>query len=504
MRRPIHHQLSAPVTPAATKTNKIPWEVITLLGAIGCILMTTYRYLDLAHGGAVLTYLLYPASIFSVALLLYTRDYIKYWEIRLLGVFFVWVLAVIAMNYWRASDAISSGWMHSLISISILCFSLPYALRDINPKAALRILSAVTILLTAVTGIVALYLVLTGNSIDFRPAIEGVLGMDDEGRLEFFNHPNIAASACGLSILLSIGWFAETKRTLVKVLLVPAALVCYLALALTDSRTGIIATALVAGYAVFLLCGAKPWPKSGKLMKVLFYGLIALCVAAVFYVGTTGVKRAYNAYAELRASAAAPVAAATAAPDAQATETPGTAAAESAPAAPTPTESEAAFEQAASRSLSDASTFNGRTLIWKGAIQGLRDNPKILLTGTTPLLSGEIMTSYLSVLEPMRNFHNSFLAVLVGLGVPGFVLFTLFMAALWVLCVRLVVKHWGDTSNLSLKMLTAVVLFTTLYGLMEQLIVTDGMPNLVWVWLMLAAGYLMKAAHLEKERLSDN
>jgi putative effector of murein hydrolase len=189
MRRPIHHQLSAPVTHAATKPNKIPWDVNTLLAAIGCILMTAYRYLDLAHGGAVLTYLLYPASIFSVALLLYTRDYIKYWEIRLLGVFFVWVLAVIAMNYWRASDAISSGWMHSLISISILCFSLPYALRDINPKAALRILAAVTILLTAVTGIVALYLVLTGNSIDFRPAIEGVLGMDDEGRLEFFQPP---------------------------------------------------------------------------------------------------------------------------------------------------------------------------------------------------------------------------------------------------------------------------------------------------------------------------
>ena len=472
-----------------TKSTKMSWEVIILIGAIGCILMTTYRYLDPTHGGAVLTYLLYPLSIFSVALLVYTRNFIKYQEIRLFGVFFLWVFIVIALNYQRASNAISSGWFHSLVSISILCFSLPYALSDISTKTAMRILAGTTIFLTTITGIIALTLVLMGNSIDLRPAIEGVLGMNDEGRLEFFNHANIAASECGLSILLSISLFVETKKRLVKYLLVFVILICYLSLALTDSRTGIIATAFAIGFITFLLCGTRLRVIKSKRTSIILSIFISLCFVAIFYTGTKGLKSAYNMYIEYRTSTIQSADGTIIEPSSSEF---------------TSEEPEDAIGQASSRGLSDASTFNGRTLIWKGTIRGLRDHPEILLTGTTPLLSGEILTSYISILEPMKNFHNSFLAVLVGLGLPGFVLFALFMLKLCVICVRMIVKHRSITSNESLLMLTPIVLFSTLYGMMEQLIIVDSMPNLVWVWLMLASGNLMKSTHIEVECFSGN
>jgi len=120
------HEPTAPAKKAGRFSIKISWEFIALMGAVGCILMTSYRYLDTSHGGAVLTYLLYPAAIFTLGLLLYTREFAKYWEVRLVGAFLGWTLVVIALNFSRAENALTSAWFYSLISISVLCFSLPY------------------------------------------------------------------------------------------------------------------------------------------------------------------------------------------------------------------------------------------------------------------------------------------------------------------------------------------------------------------------------------------
>ena len=103
------------------------WNHIAAVAAAIAIAVSSYRYMDTLHSGAIVAYLLYPVSIGCLALLLYTRAYIRYPEVRLFGAFFAWVLVVIGLNMSRADGALASGWFYSLCATSFLCFSLPYA-----------------------------------------------------------------------------------------------------------------------------------------------------------------------------------------------------------------------------------------------------------------------------------------------------------------------------------------------------------------------------------------
>lgn len=103
------------------------WKHIVAFAAAITIAVSFYRYMDTLHRGAVVAYLLYPASNGCLVLLLYTRVYAWHPEVRLFGAFFAWVLVVIALNMSRADGAPSSGWFYSLCVTSCLCFSLPYA-----------------------------------------------------------------------------------------------------------------------------------------------------------------------------------------------------------------------------------------------------------------------------------------------------------------------------------------------------------------------------------------
>ena len=87
------------------------WKNIATVAAAITIAVSFYRYMDLLHSGAVVAYLLYPASIGCLALLLYTRVYVRLPEVRLFGTFFAWVLVVIALNMNRA-DIIQSPYYY--------------------------------------------------------------------------------------------------------------------------------------------------------------------------------------------------------------------------------------------------------------------------------------------------------------------------------------------------------------------------------------------------------
>ena len=456
------------------------WRALAVLGAAGCILMSFYRFVDAAHGGAVLTYLLHPAALCTMALLVFTCDYARFPEIRWLGAFLLWTAIVAVLNSGRADGALSSSWFQSQLAISFLCFSLPYAFERAKWQEVLRGLAAVTIVTTALFAAGSLVFVALGRTFALD-GVEGVLGMSGDGRLELFCHANAAASMCGISLLLCVYLFCTVKKRRFRVLVTLAFLICFVALSLTDSRTGILGSALAFGLEALLIGGAFLFRRAKKNPRILLCLAVALLAAVLFYLGTLLVRGGYNRYAELRATAAIEAEAAPASdPNA-------------APA------SDSVYQQASLRDYSDAGTFNGRVDIWLATFRGLRANPSILLTGTTPLIAGQLMTPYFPTHVPQYNFHNSLVAALVGLGVIGLLFILLFLAAAALISLRLMFSDFSSPASLNVRLLPAVVLFSVIVGMMEQMLFVDPMPTLVWVWLMLAAGSLFRFCRARKE-----
>lgn len=474
----------------------LQWKNLAAIAAALAVVVSVYRYMDTLHSGAIVAYLLYPAAIGSLALLVFTRSYVRYPEVRLLGAFFVWTLIVIVLNMSRVDSALSSEWFFSLCAVCFLCFSLPYAFERLEQKRVLSILALVTVLLSAVLCALAVYYVAAGRIIDARTGIEGAFGIGSDGRLWMFSHPNSAAPICGIGIVLSVYLFFTAPYRRLRFALFLPIIVCFVALSLTDSRAGILATAVALGAEAFVLLGAKCFSASRRWLRVLLAAALSVAIIVLFYQGTVWIRQGYNAFVSAGVSTGASAGASS---DAQKN----VAAGQAEPAASDNTQASAApdasttaqpkpepqTQTVSTRDLSDFSSFNGRTAIWAATFRGLRENPSILLTGTTPLTAGATMTPYFPANAPIGNFHNSYVAILVSFGFPGLLLVLALIVLLAVRGVQLIVRGLFDPQNLHALLLLSVLVFTLAESMMEQFLFVDGMPSVVWVWFMLAAGF---------------
>lgn len=455
-------------------SGMLRWNRLAAVAVGITIAVCFYRYMDTLHSGAIVAYLLYPASIGSLALLIYTRSYTKYPEVRLLGAFFAWTLLVIGLNMSRADGALSSEWFYSLCAACFLCFSLPYAFENGEQRRIVSILALITVLLSAALCALAVSFVVTGSVIEMHTGIEGALGIGADGRLWMFCHPNAAAPICGIGAILSFYLFFTFPARRIRYALFLSFLVCLVALALTDSRAGTLATTLALGAELFFVLSARCFSSVKRLSRVLLAVVLSVAVMALLYQGTSWIRQGYNAYVSARQTESvvaetAPSGALTA-PDGTAQEQPQT-------------------QAISSRDLSDFNNFNGRTAIWSATLRGLVENPSILVTGTTPLIAGERMTPYFPAEAPRGNFHNSFLAILVSFGLPGLLLILAFVVLLAVRSIQLIVRGLFDAQQLHARLLTSVLVFALGESMMEQFLFVDGMPSVVWVWFLLAAGF---------------
>ena len=456
------------------------WKNIATVAAAITIAVSFYRYMDLLHSGAVVAYLLYPASIGCLALLLYHSVYVRLPEVRLFGTFFAWVLVVIALNMNRADGALSTEWFHSLCATSFLCFSLPYAFESTEQPRIVSFLAWFTVFIGGALSALSLYFVATGRIIDINASIEGVLGIGADNRLGMFCHPNTAASICGIGIVLSVYLYFTLRGKLLRFVLLFPFVLFVIALALTDSRTGILSTALALGFDVFFILNTRCFCAPKKLFNSLLAIVIATACMALFYQGNVWIRQGYNALTSRVTIGTAVIVEAV-----KSTSTTG----DSTPDANESSPAQAPSTEVSNRGLSNFDNFNGRTAIWSATLKGLAENPSILLTGTTPLIAGQTMTPYFPTEAPRGLFHNSFVAVLVSFGLPGLLLILAFIALLFVRSLRLITRNLYNEQQLPARLLTSVLIFTLAESMMEQFLFVDGMPSLVWVWFLLAAGF---------------
>ena len=131
------------------------------------------------------------------------------------------------------------------------------------------------------------------------------------------------------------------------------------------------------------------------------------------------------------------------------------------------------------RNLLDSS-FNGRIAIWRATVSVLREEPRILLTGCSDVLSERIHMRF-------NHAHNSFLQTTYVLGIPGL------LAAIGITLLALrgaIITLWrNDCLWKSCLALLAVGLF--LCGMMEVYLFVTGQETLCLCFCFLTlTGYL--------------
>jgi O-antigen ligase len=370
-----------------------------------------------------------------------------------MGVLFIWMILGLLFNDWRLEKAFTSYWLYCACITTFLCFSLPYAFDKATLKKALSILAVAMLVSATLLSAAALAIVFGGVQVPEAIAKIGYVGIHTDGRLWMVLHPNSIGPICGAAIILTGYLLTRTKKWLVRVLLILSAVACYSAMALTDSRTGILSTTMGVALEFFLLFNlsfSKAKRAGGRIMLSLVATLLAV---SIFYFGTTAVRSVYN---------------------------------------DTITTASVKSGAVVERGLEDADSFNGRTEIWKGTLKGLKENPDILLTGTTPIISGSVMAPYFPEGSPIGNFHNSFVASLVSFGIPGLAVMLAFFVMLAISAARLSFTKLLDKDSLGVRLIPAILLFAVSESMMEVFLFVEFSLNVVWIWFLFAAGFVFR------------
>lgn len=230
----------------------------------------------------------------------------------------------------------------------------------------------------------------------------------DGARFTAMGHPNTCACLLMIGIGVGMGVWLKTEKRFLKALLPALVAGQYLALCLTNSRTTIAMTSLLLGGITFTALRKPGWK---RLLPALLAGVLT---AAFVFSGSDWIFRANNdrlvqqRTAQMQALAAAEQAQEMGVPETntQANEL---------PSPDLNTNGVLPSQQGQGSWESDIHTLNGRTVIWKAALEGLKENKWILLRGT----------EYVDFIVARNNsfqtvsVHNSWLEVLYQLGFPG-------------------------------------------------------------------------------------
>lgn len=358
---------------------------------------------------------------------------------------------------WHLLTQIANGGMgyldynlqnYGVIAYSFLFFPLASLLPKPSRKGLLHGILHGVIALFAVGCILAVIAALTGRP--FQLANSGLVGMMDklENRLYVFCHPNISGTFCTLTILLSVYLALSTKRTAVRVYLIILTLLFSLTLALTDSRTNMIATAVGMGCLGFVFARTK-LPLKGKWVSIGVSVLCAALVVVLCYFSFNLYTMAFNQASRLTLVSHAY------AEDAASTIT--------------------NTRVIRARGLGeDSGSMNGRSIVWGAVFRAIAADPIILLTGVGHQNAMAVLSPYTEGIAYLHT-HNAFLQTLISSGLPALLLLVAFLMQLLHSCLRLLMDT-SEKTSLATRFLPAVLLAAVVVSMAEsQFFISDYM-----------------------------
>ena len=251
-----------------------------------------------------------------------------------------------------------------------------------------------------------------------------------------------------IGIAFCLGFCSLSRKSWQKGLWLAIAALLFGTMALTNSRTSILMTcALAGGFAFFAIL------RKGSWKRFLAGAAAALVLMAALFLISGKVFDAHNQrLAQLRSvSAEAPAESPAEVPVETSTEVTAVVppSAETITAAPQePTTREPSAVQGSF--LEDLRNLNGRVLVWRAAGEALRNDPRLLIWGTD--YSGMQITMYHPQGADLAHAHNSWIEILLCLGLPGLaVALVCTLLALWNIAVLLLKREctlWQKTTAL--------------------------------------------------------
>jgi hypothetical protein len=484
------------------ENHTFSWRLIATLTLMGCIAFEVLLTLLPTDFDTPILYWFFPVSLLLASQMYFNQRITRHVEIKLLLAFFAWGCVTVVLNYGRAQLTDSFLWFASMSTVIFLGFTLPYAFEKEGARRVLLLLAAVTFVSVIILSIASLVAVFAKDIAAKAPSIfEGIFIGD--GRLSIDDHPNRSAPAPALGVVLAGLLLAGVKKGWQRTLIVLGAVICFVPLALTGSRTAILGAGLAVAFEAALTLRQVLRGKIHSILRVCISLSVAAVVLVGFYFASALTQQGCNTLlVRMEAVQTAPQQAeAPAMPSSD--STPATEPAAEAPA-PAPASAPASAEDVViTRDFSDADSFNGRTDIWRGVWTGIVDNPEIFLIGTGPMMALQVMMPYFPPSNPVGPIHNSFLDVLVAFGIPGLVL----LVALFILtafaAIRLSLSRAAD-QPLMVKFLPAVLILIMAEGMMEDYIFMGVSLNVLWVWLMISAGFVLRLAKKESEQQQTN
>ncbi len=383
----------------------------------------------------------------------------------------IWTVGILVIVWYILSRIFlkDSFLQRSTVTVADLVIlygvAFPYAhvSKDGDKRRMLDMLSLVYALTMTVLAWMSIYLAVTDKQI-IMPLSGSGFGMTASGRLQLLGqNPNHSAPLLALALFLVIYLLSRYRNKLWLIAGVPALLGLYAALALTASRTAIIAAVITAGYLALCLAGKL---KQKKLwLKVLLMAAIAGAAMFIIYKGMDVCVSAMTGIANVLQGAAQ----AAGGIDSVAVE----------------------------RDMTIAiDNMSGRGRIYDAIFQILRQEPRVLLLGS---YDADIATKISEVVNyNYLHCHNSFLQVLMLMGLPGLALI------LW-LCVKLglsVLKLlFAKDSTMAEKLLSLAPVYFLVSSLAESLVFVPW-TNLSWsllnFWFLLLSGYIIVAGNRYK------
>lgn len=339
----------------------------------------------------------------------------------------------------------------------------------------------------------------------------------DGARLHAFWHSNISACLFMLGIVFSLQALLTTKKTAIKILL--GLLIClqFFCMALTNCRTVILLTSALFGGMTFFHMIRNSWKKCliGFVAAVLIL-VSGFWLAGEIYQGhTEALKTKISAQLEKQESNAVketepgdttvPASESDSKKESKKESTKkeekksdsAASKKETAPAEETKAEIRENYKvdnKTGEIKLvsdnnqktfgEDLGTFSGRTRVWKSAIKEIRENSRILLWGTEDvsfLISRNLHKEYV-------HTHNSWLEVLMRLGIPGLLLAMIF-TCIAVRCAWILV--WNRSVEMSRKIIAMLTVCLLVAGMLEPyLFITNVYYHIFDFVFFFCTGYL--------------
>lgn len=342
------------------------------------------------------------------------------------------------------------------LSIYLLAYPFAAVTNDGRCQIGLKIL-ACTFLAAALMWVLYTLLLMADC---LPPFLQDVVCWDGF-RLRIILHPNNCSRVFMFAVAFCLFFSFQASHKWKKALYLAAAAVLFAALSLTNSRTAILMTCLLISATVFFLflTGGRKYFVPGIVAAIAVLFSLSMMSQALFQWNTDRLMKilgpeSYSAAQDAQQTDRSPDPIEPSSP-----LSPPTAAPELQDAGTSDVSMSGSTSQAASEEeyiinlnrqnsfLSDLPTLNSRTKIWNAVFERIRENPSILLWGindTELIIDG----------NPVAHSHNSWLEVLLKLGLPGFLLSLVFTGQAILVCGFLLWHRKADMQKKLLSLLT--------------------------------------------------